>query len=288
METAPLDPALIGRFQEQGFVVVPDLLDHAEVEAFAPHVDAGVARRGANDTREFSQKSRYEQCFQQCINLWEDCPEVRPLTFHPRLARAAAELLGVAGVRLWHDQALYKEAGGRATDPHQDQPYWPIRETRTVSAWIPLAGSELENGAVGYVPGSHRFGVRRFVNIFGEEDPYDLLSGPEARGIEPVFAEVPQGSVAFHHGLTIHLSKPNKSEETRRVYTVIYFADGCTRDSDFWHFSVDRFGIEVGAAIASPATPVAWPRETGDLPDAPPDEALAFGIRRKRDEGGER
>ena len=96
MQTAPLDPTLIDAFGEQGFVIVPDLLDSEDLESFAPHVDAGGARRNAGDTREFSKKSRYEQCFQQCINLWEDCPEVRPLTFHPRLARAAAELLVVA------------------------------------------------------------------------------------------------------------------------------------------------------------------------------------------------
>ena len=51
-----------------------------------------------------------------------------------RIARTAAALLGVDAVRLWHDQALYKESGGRETDPHQDLPYWPIAEPTTVTA----------------------------------------------------------------------------------------------------------------------------------------------------------
>ena len=50
-----------------------------------------------------------------------------------------------------HDQALYKEAGGRETDPHQDHPYWPIVETDTITAWIPFDGSTLANGAMGYL-----------------------------------------------------------------------------------------------------------------------------------------
>src|SRR6516164_605771 len=75
-------------------------------------------------------------------------------------------LLEAPAVRLWHDQALYKEAGGRETDAHQDQPYWPMNETDTVTAWVPLVDVDDELGCMGYVPGSHRAGLRKFVNIF--------------------------------------------------------------------------------------------------------------------------
>ena len=135
---------------------------------------AGTGRRwtrrspaeAGDDTRALAEKSRYEQSFIQCQNLWEDSADVRPLTSIPLLAETAARLLGVDAVRLWHDQALYKEPGGRETDPHQDQPYWPIVETNTITAWIPFDGSTLESGAMGYLPGSHRLGLREFVNIF--------------------------------------------------------------------------------------------------------------------------
>ena len=100
------------------------------------------------------------------MNLWEDCPDVRPLTFHPRLGQAAAELLGVDAVRLWHDQALYKEPGGRATDAHQDHAYWPIKETASVTAWVPFDGSRRGAGAMAYLPGSHLIGLRGSSNIF--------------------------------------------------------------------------------------------------------------------------
>ncbi len=264
-------PERVASFREDGFVVVPDLLRPEEIDTFGPRVDAAVARRKRGDSRPLVEKGRYEQSFQQCMNLWEDCPDVRPLTFHPRIAETAARLLGVPALRLWHDQALYKEAGGRETDAHQDHPYWPIAESDNITAWIPFDGSTLENGAMGYLPGSHRFGVNRFVNIFGHKEPYDLVNGPEARGVEPVFVEVPRGAVAFHHGRTIHLAGPNRSGRTRRVHTMIFFADGSTRASAAPHFSVDRAGIAVGARIASPATPLAWPRDPGDHPEPPGD-----------------
>jgi hypothetical protein len=256
-------------------VVVPDLLGASELDTFGAAVDAAVAARTRHDTRRLEDKTPYEQSFQQCINLWEDHAGVRPLTFHPRVGAAAAALLGVAAVRIWHDQALYKEAGGRPTDAHQDQGYWPIRETDTVTAWIPFDGSTMDSGAMGYVPGSHAFGVRKFVNIFFGT-PENLLESPEARGVEPVFVEVPRGAVAFHHGLTFHLAMPNRTGRTRRVHTIIYFRDGCTRGSAFPHPSVDRANLEVGDVIASDVTPIAWPRAGGDVPSPPqrPSERL--------------
>ena len=264
-----VSPDHIAQFRRDGFVVIPDLLEPSELETFGAAVDAAVAARTRHDRRRLDEKTPYEQSFQQCINLWEDHLGVRPLTFHAALAAAAAALLGVGAVRVWHDQALYKEAGGRPTDAHQDQGYWPIAEADTITAWIPFDGSTRAGGAMGYVPGSHTFGVRKFVNIFFGE-PEDLINAPEARGVAPVYVEVPRGGVAFHHGLTFHLAMPNRMERTRRVHTIIYFRDGCTRGSWFPHPSVDRPGIAVGDAIASDVTPIAWPRGAGDLPQTPP------------------
>jgi len=239
-----LTPRLVEDFRRDGFVVVPDLLSAAELVHFGAAVDEGVARRSRHDTRTLAEKSRYEQSFTQCQNLWEDCPEVRPLTFHPVIAEAAARLLGVAAIRIWHDQALYKEAGAR------------------------------ETGAMGYLPGSHRLGVRAFVDIFSGQGE-DPLTRNELQAIAPVFVEVPAGSVAFHHGLTFHLAGPNLTGTVRRVHTAIYFADGSTRGGGYYpHPAVERAGIAMGAVIASDVTPLAWPLPDGMLPD-PPEEPMA-------------
>jgi len=257
-------------FAEQGFVLVPDLLTADEVARFRHAIDEGLEMRLAGDARRTRHPDRYESSFHQCINLWEDVTGVRPLTFHPAIAAAAAALLDVPSVRVWHDQALYKGPGGRRTDPHQDQPYWPIVEADTVTAWIPLVDVPLEAGAMGYVPGSHRFGVRKFANIFTARG-FDLENGPEARGVEPVFQPAEAGSVVFHHGLTIHTAGANETSAVRRAHSVIFFADGCTRgELPHAHPSVDRAGIEVGAPIDSVVTPVAHPRAAGDLPGTPP------------------
>jgi len=271
-------PELVDEFRDQGYVIVPGLLSSDELDRYGALVTDAVGIRTATDTVPLAEKSRYQQSFLQCMNLWEDFPDIRPLTFHPRLGRAAAELLGVDAVRLWHDQALYKQAGGRVTDPHQDHPYWPVKETASVTAWIPFDGSTIESGAMAYLPGSHTAGLRKFVNIFFGE-PHDILGDPEVAGIDPVFVEVPKGSVAFHHGLTVHLAGPNKTSSDRAVHTIIYIPDGSTRGYPFPHFAVDRSGIEVGEVIDGDVTPVVWPRPDGDLPDRPANSfTLPHGI----------
>jgi ectoine hydroxylase-related dioxygenase (phytanoyl-CoA dioxygenase family) len=262
--------AQIDAFQENGFVVIDALLTDAELDEFEPLVTAAVDARSRPDERPLEERSPYQQSFQQCINLWEDNPRLRALTFHQRVGQAAGELLDVPAIRLWHDQALYKRAHGRETDPHQDQPYWPIKETDTITSWIPMQGSTLANGAMGYLPGSHRVGLRKFQNIFTADDATEFMASPEIAGIDPVFVEVPRGSVAFHHGLTVHMAKPNTTDTDRAVHTMIMFADGCTRGTRMFHFSVDRDAIEVGAVIDGLATPILWPRAPGDFPPVPP------------------
>ena len=266
--TTTLTQKQVEMFEEQGFIVIDNLLSIDELEWYGAAVDEAVANRSQWDKRKLEDRSRYEQSFRQCINLWEDTPAVRPLSFHPRIGAAAAGLLHTKAVRIWHDQALYKEAHGRETAPHLDHDYWAIEEPRTITAWIPFNGSTLASGAMGYIPGSHQFNVTTLANIFTAEG-FDLDNGAEAQGIAPEFVEVPRGSVAFHHGRTIHLAQPNQTDHTRRVHTVIFFADGCTR-RDARHPCVDRMDVPVGAPIRSPVTPIAWPLPDGQTPKPPP------------------
>ncbi len=270
MSSKPVvSPDLIEKFRRDGFVIVPGLLTESELDGFGAAVDRAVRARGRNDNRALAEKSRYEQSFTQCINLWEDHPDVLPLTFHRAIAEAATMLIGVPALRLWHDQALYKEPGGRYTEPHQDQPYWPMDEPDTLTAWVPFDGSTHETGCMGYVPGSHRVGLRKFVNIFSADEGVKILEEPSISGVPPVYVEVPCGSVAFHHGLTVHMAHANRSSRVRRVHTMIYFRDGATRSQSYVHPSVDRPGIKVGEPIASDLTPIVWPRDATDLPKPP-------------------
>lgn len=260
--------AWVDAFQRDGFVHCEGAVPGDEIARYRIAVDAAVAARKRFDTRALAEKSAYEQSFIQCQYLWEDRADVRPLTFHPIVGEIAAALLGAARVRLWHDQALYKEAGGRETEAHQDHPYWPIAERDTLTVWIPLVAVSEENGRMGYVPGSHR-GDATFIDIFTKTGEGGQLLERHAH-TPPVFVSCKPGDLLFHHGLTVHLARPNASRETRAAYTAIYFRDGCTRSGTMPHPSVDRDGIADGAVINGRATPIAWPLPDGRLPEPAP------------------
>lgn len=272
----------IDRFNDDGFLLVENFFADEELDQFGASVDAAVKYRTAEDQRSLAEKNLYEQTFVQCKGLWEDHSSVRPLTFHPKLCAAAANLLQTDSVRLWHDQALYKEAGGRKTDAHLDFPFWPVDQPQLVSAWIPFDGVQHGGGIMGYVQGSHRMGIDQFVDIgqLRGGEPIDLLQEPRVASRPLVWVEVPKGGVIFHHALTIHAAESNDSHTTRRVFTTVYVADGCRRASKSTYFSLDRDEIRTGDLIAGPGFPVAWPRAAQDLPKPPttPGPKTGFGF----------
>lgn len=261
----------VERFQADGFLLVENFFTDSEVEHFGACVDAAVKFRTKDDHRGLSEKNRYEQTFVQCMRLWEDHANVSSLTFHPKLCETAAALLETDRVRLWNDQALYKEASGRKTDAHLDYPFWPVDQPNLVSAWIPFDGVRHGGGLMGYVQGSHRMGIEQFVDIgqLRGGEPFDLLREPEVASKPLVWVEAPKGAVIFHHASTIHTAEANESSATRRVFTTVYVADGCRRASDGRYFALDRDEIRPGELIAGPGFPVAWPRSGSGLPTPP-------------------
>ena len=75
-----------------------------------------------------------------------------------------------------------------------------------------------------YLPGSHRVGLERFVDISHIlQEPYDIVHDPAVSEIQPVWVEAEPGSVVFHHSLTIspiakNYKKKNGQPDSRCDY----------------------------------------------------------------------
>jgi len=124
-------------------------------------------------------------------------------------------------VRLWHDQALFKEPGGRITDMHQDTSYWPLATENTTTIWLALVDVPVEKGCMGFIPGTHKSGVKEYIDIF--EKPHL----PEAVKVEDlVNIPLKAGDATYHSGLTFHAANANNTNEVREAMTIIYFEDG--------------------------------------------------------------
>src|SRR6185312_10791097 len=99
-------------------------------------VDATM--RHNSETRPLEERDTYGKAFLQVMNLWTVDERVKPFVLSRRFAGIAAQLMAVDRVRLYHDQALFKEPGGGHTPWHQDQFYWPLASDRTITMWMPL------------------------------------------------------------------------------------------------------------------------------------------------------
>jgi ectoine hydroxylase-related dioxygenase (phytanoyl-CoA dioxygenase family) len=216
----PLDADAIERFDAQGFVRLNDVLDAPTVGRYEPEITAKVIELNTQHLP-LAERDTYGKAFLQVTNLWQHSVLVRELVFSPRLAAIAAGLLRVDGVRLYHDQALYKEPGGGITPWHADQYYWPLSTDRCVTAWIPLQRTPAEMGPLAFAVGSHRFEFGRDMQI-SDESERELRRELAAQDFSVVDEPFGVGEVSFHLGWTFHRANPNHSTEPRRVMTIIY------------------------------------------------------------------
>lgn len=221
--TLPGDAA--AGYRRDGFAVVRGLASEGEIACFRPAI-VDAARRLNRETRPLEARGTYGRAFLQTTNLWPHDEIVRRFVFARRFARVAAELMGVAGVRLYHDQALFKEAHGGFTPWHQDQFYWPLATTHTITMWMPLVDLDADMGIMHFARGSQRGGQITELPI-GRASEAELARVVAERGLEVAGPRAMRaGDATFHSGWTLHGAPPNASDRTREVMTVIYFADG--------------------------------------------------------------
>lgn len=115
----PVPPELVQQYATDGFVKLKRVLDPATVEHYEPEVTRRVFELNSEHLP-LEERDTYNKAFLQVGNLWQHSALVSELVHAPRLARLAADLMGMHAVRPYHDQALCKEAGGGHTPWHRD------------------------------------------------------------------------------------------------------------------------------------------------------------------------
>jgi ectoine hydroxylase-related dioxygenase (phytanoyl-CoA dioxygenase family) len=178
-------------------------------------------------TKPMAERDTYGKAFIQVGNLIELDARAAKFVLSRRFAKIAAELMGVEGVRLYHDQALYKEPGGGHTPWHQDQQYWPLDGAKCVTLWMPLVDAEESMGTMRFAAGSQKLGYLGPMNISDDsEEQLSELVKEKGYPVEYVGA-MRAGDATFHDGWTIHGAPGNDSQtQTREVMTIIYVEDG--------------------------------------------------------------
>ena len=137
---------------------------------------------------------------------------MKELAFSKRLAKLATDLMKCKGVRMYHDQALYKEPSGGVTPWHADQYYWPLDTHNTITAWIPLQATPMEMGPLAFSATSQKFKIGRDLEISDESEQKLSKRLLEPRVASWMKRPFDLGEISYHMGWTFSSRGPERLE----------------------------------------------------------------------------
>lgn len=221
----PLTPAQIAHYREEGFLLLPQAVAPEAILPFQPLVAAQWLAHKL-DSRPLQQRDTYGQAFTQALNLGRFDQQILQLSHAKRFAHLAAQLLGVDRVRMFLEEAFFKEPGSQVTPWHQDQSAVPFGSAQIVTLWIPLVPVQEPLGMLRFAARSHLDGAFGPPDISAETDR--TLGQRIAEKNYPIVATGPMqlGDISAHAGWTMHSAGPNQTRTRRDVYSLHYFADG--------------------------------------------------------------
>lgn len=214
----------IETYQREGHIYLPHLASGEEIQFYRKAIVEAVEKMNT-EKRALKERDTYGKAFLQIFNLWRTNEVLKNFVLAKRFGKVAAKLMGVDNVRIYHDQALFKEAGGGHTPWHQDQFYWPLDTSNTITMWMPLIDLTKNMGIMQFASGSHKKGyiVSKEISDESEKffDNYVKAYNFKISGNDNAKA----GDATFHSGWTLHNAPPNKTDKMREVMTIIYYAD---------------------------------------------------------------
>jgi len=196
-------------------------------------------------------------------NLWMKSKKLSEFLLSKKLAKLAAEVMNVKGVRMYQDKPFFKGPNEANSPPHQDRYGTLVRSEhhKMIAAWMPLSFNiSTKTGALLYLPGSHRkrklygkgFSFGPCPNALNEPDSIwkdevkirNMTSLAEAAGmidahkwikfkgfqgscgatfISPFIDELKPGDIAFHDGFLVHASSQNTNDHLVRAAMSIQY-----------------------------------------------------------------
>ena len=220
-----LTESQIERFNEDGFLVVENLVDgdtvenlrHCYEQLFRGEFETGISPDEVN----WQEATGDPSLTRQICNGWKANRTIAKVIMREDIGKAIALLGDWPGTRVMIDNVLWKPPRTRPLGYHQDNAYlaW-FQPSDLLSCWIALDDTTAEGGTIEFVRGSHKWHHSKPEGEFHGPKDYKryMRQAAEREGVEPeiAYVEVPKGGGSFHHGWTWHGSGDNLGENPRR------------------------------------------------------------------------
>ena len=223
-----LDPTMIERFREEGFLAFDTGLPARDIAALrdtlaALHAGNVGFEEGALFDAMGVDDGATPARFPQILHPRSFAPELIGSPFY-RIARGMAEQILGREVRFKADISLLKPARiGDPTPWHQDEAFQdPAFDYQEISFWLALQPVDTSNSCMAYVPGSHKGPVLSHGFPGGDSRIHALecIDGFDPR--DAVVCPLSAGGCVIHNGRTVHGAGPNTSAGDRMAYVLIF------------------------------------------------------------------
>lgn len=218
---AVVTPADVAFYQEQGYLVVPDVLSEAELQQIQAELSQLVSRacEVTENDEVYDLENSHSPTSPKIRRIKSPdavMPSVAALLRHPVLLEMLTQLLRPS-VRFQVSKLNMKSAhDGSAVEWHQDWAFHPHTNDDLLTVGVMLDDVDETNGPLCVLPGSHRGAIHdHHANgyfsgaIDPVKNPIDFSTAVPLVGTA--------GSMTFHHVRAVHGSAPNRSARQRNL-----------------------------------------------------------------------
>jgi len=295
----------IEHFQIEGYVIIPDVFDPADLEPLREALHAAINEKAAelkcdgklddlHADLDFDRQlaAIYRDSKENGMALIQHLEGLRgggfhsqemfDLIAHPKLIAAVRGLLGTTEVVASSAYRIRPKLPniGRGIVPwHQDSGYFAEHcdEELILTCWIPMVNASVENGCMQILPRVHRGAVvphhtggnAGFLVIKDDDLPDDPHKA--------VAAECPRGGVVFMTNRTPHCSTPNSSDHIRWSADLRYQSVEVPSNREAWPETIESDG-KADAAFYENITVACYPPEADFLVSSEkfPDQVIRY------------
>jgi phytanoyl-CoA hydroxylase len=260
-------------YDKHGYLNLGRLLDHDDLRALQRRIDDIMLGRAPIDTSRLlmqldSDSGKYEDAPEQTrghkgatlnyrkIQDLEFDPLFLEYMQRPIFREICARVYG-SDKRISCFRAMFMNKPahkGTFLPWHQDR-WSDLDRDPLITLWTALDPATKENGCVQILPGTHKLG------LINPEHPSGFVTSEQANELlgkhEVVHLELNAGECALLHNWLLHSSDVNRTDISRRAFSVCYM-DAATR----WRGEADKFSVIFGegaldrrAVAATPASP---------------------------------
>ncbi len=199
-------------FSERGYHFPSRILSRAETLNYRSKLEAFEQSQGGPLSGALRNKPHL-------LFTWID-----QLVRHPTILDAVEAILG-PNLLVWSSSFFTKEANDPAyVSWHQDSTYWGLSKPDVVTAWVGFTDSNVSNGCMQVIPGTHLKDQLPHKDTFAENNL--LTRGQEVQvavnANDAVDVVLEAGEMSLHHVRLVHGSPPNTSKDRRIGYAIRY------------------------------------------------------------------